>query len=245
MGDGMSDSKKTSDNELKVFISSRESKCGECGHSLGFHAWIVLKEDKGALCLTCADMDHLVFLPSGDMALTRRSKKHSRLSAVVLKWSRSRRRYERQGLLVENEALEKAEKECDADAGQREIRQAQSAIRSNELDKKYLNDFSARIRELFPNCPKGREKEIAAHACRKYSGRVGRSANAKELDGEAVKLAVIAHIRHVETDYDKLLSGMLEKSEARRIVYEKVGQVLKAWGSGGGNHELATDLHRL
>ncbi|MFZ2658074.1 MAG: DUF2293 domain-containing protein [Victivallales bacterium] len=229
----MSDSsKRTPDNELKVFISSRESKCGECGHDLGFHAWIVMKEDKGALCLTCADMDHLVFLPSGDMALTRRSKKHSRLSAVVLKWSRSRRRYERQGLLVENEALEKAEKECDADEGQRKIRQAQAAIRSNELEKKYLADFSARIRELFPNCPKGREKEISAHACRKYSGRVGRSANAKELDGEAVKLAVIAHIRHVETDYDKLLSGMLEKSEARRIVYEKVGQVLKAWESG-------------
>jgi len=229
----MSDDKKSSDGQLKVFISSRESKCDECGNTLGNHAWIVLKEGKGALCLTCADMDHLVFLPSGDMALTRRAKKHSRLSAVVLKWSHARRRYERQGLLVENEALKKAEEECVADKGQRKIRQAQAAIRSDELDKKYIAAFSARIRELFPRCPRGREKKIAEHACRKYSGRVGRSANAKELDEKSVRLAVAAHIRHVETDYDKLLSGMLEKSEARRIVYDKVGQILKAWESRG------------
>ena len=229
----MSDNKRSSDNELKVFISSRDSKCDECDNELGNHAWIVLKENKGALCLTCADMDHLVFLPSGDMALTRRSKKYSRLSAVVLKWSRARGRYERQGLLVENEALEKAEEECIEDAEQRKTRQAQAAIRADELDRKYIAAFSARILELFPSCPRGREKEIAEHACRKYSGRVGRSANAKELDEEAVRLAVIAHIRHVETEYDKLLSGMLEKQEARRIVYDKVGQVLKAWESEG------------
>lgn len=225
------DKKRSSENELKVFISGRDSKCDECGNKLGNHAWIVLKENKGALCLTCADLDHLVFLPSGDMALTRRSKKYSRLSAVVLKWTRSRGRYERQGLLVENEALEKAEKECVEDAGQRKIRQAQAAGRADELDKKYIAAFSARIRELFPSCPRGREKEIAEHACRKYSGRVGRSASAKELDEKTVRLAVIAHIRHVETNYDELLSGMLEKQEARKLVFDKVGQVLKVWES--------------
>ena len=94
-------------NDLKVFISTRESKCGECGEDLGRRAWITLHEKKGALCLTCADLDHLVFLPSGDAALTRRSRKHSRLSAVVLKWSQARKRYERQGLIVESEALGK------------------------------------------------------------------------------------------------------------------------------------------
>ncbi len=72
-------------NELKVFISNRESQCDECGEDLGRHAWITLQEAKGALCLTCADLDHLVFLPSGDAALTRRSRKHSGLFAVVLK----------------------------------------------------------------------------------------------------------------------------------------------------------------
>lgn len=84
-------------NELKVFISSRDSRCDECGENLGRGAWIVLREnDKGAACLSCADLDHLVFLPSGDAALTRRYRKYSKLSAVVLKWSKARKRYDRQ-----------------------------------------------------------------------------------------------------------------------------------------------------
>jgi hypothetical protein len=41
---------------------------------------------KGKICLTCSDLDHLVYLPSGDAALTRRAKKNSKLSAVVIKW---------------------------------------------------------------------------------------------------------------------------------------------------------------
>src|SRR4026208_659622 len=88
-------------DEIKVFISHRDSKCGECGEDLGRQAWITLEEKKGALCLACADLDDLVFLPTGDAALTRRARKHSVLSAVVLKFSRARGRYERQGLLVE------------------------------------------------------------------------------------------------------------------------------------------------
>ena len=77
-------------DELKVFISSRESTCAECGENLGRHAWITLTREKGALCLACGDLDHLVFLPSGDAALTRRARKYSILSAVVLEWSQVR-----------------------------------------------------------------------------------------------------------------------------------------------------------
>jgi hypothetical protein len=43
--------------ELKVFISTHDSKCGECGEDLGCQAWITLHEKKGALCLTCAGED--------------------------------------------------------------------------------------------------------------------------------------------------------------------------------------------
>ena len=57
--------------DLKVFISSRDSSCDECGESLGRGAWITLVEGKGALCLSCADLDHLIFLPSGNATLTR------------------------------------------------------------------------------------------------------------------------------------------------------------------------------
>lgn len=69
--------------DLKVFISSRESTCDECGENLGRKAWISMLGDKGALCLACADLEHLVFPPSGDAALTRRAHKYSTLAAVV------------------------------------------------------------------------------------------------------------------------------------------------------------------
>jgi hypothetical protein len=185
--------------ELKVFISTRDSTCDECDENLGRKAWITLTKTGGALCLSCADLDHLIFLPSGDAALTRRSRKYSTLSAVVLKWTRARKRYERKGLLVESRALEQAEQECLADSETRALRRDREAVRREELDRKYVKRFSARIQELYPGCPAGAEVTIAEHACLKYSRRIGRSAAAKELDGEAVRLAVIAYIRHVET----------------------------------------------
>lgn len=134
--------------DLKVFISLRDSKCDECGEELGRKAWITLEENKGALCLACADLDELVFLPSGDAALTRRARKHSVLSAVVLKFSRERGRYERQGLLVEGKALERAEAESLADAEARERRAERQRERQAELDRYYVEQFAKRIRKL-------------------------------------------------------------------------------------------------
>lgn len=216
-------------NDIKVFISNRDSICDECGEELGRTAWITLERDKGALCLTCADLDHLIFLPFGDTALTRRSRKHSTLVAVVLKWARARKRYERQGLLVEGQALEQAEQECLADSEIRVRRREREAERRAELDEQYVKRFSERLRECFPGCPHGREKEISEHACLKYSGRIGRSAGAKSLDEEAVRLAVIAHIRHTETNYDELLAMGYERREARDQVNAKVGDILTNW----------------
>jgi hypothetical protein len=217
------------EDELKVFISHRNSTCGECNEELGSKAWITLTKEKGALCLACADLDHLVFLSSGDAALTIRSKKYSTLSAVVLKWSRARKRYERQGLLVENEALEKAERECLSDSESRERRRERTAERNAELDREYVDRFGKRILELFPGCSAGRHQVIAEHACRKYSGRVGRTAMAKQLDADAIRLAVIAHIRHAETNYDELLVSGYERWEARAAVADQVAQVLSTW----------------
>lgn len=215
--------------ELKVFISNRESTCGECGETLGSKAWITLAGEKGAVCLACADLDHLIFLPSGDAALTRRARKHSTLSAVVLKWSRARKRYERQGLLVETAGLEKAEDECLADSEVRDRRREREAIRREDLDRRYVEQFAVRVREIFLGCPAIRAQRIAEHACLKYSGRVGRSASARALDEEAVRLAVVAHVRHRETRYDELLAKGRERWEARAAVAEAVRHVLQRW----------------
>lgn len=216
-------------NDLKVFISSRDSTCDECGEHLGRKAWITLAGDKGALCLACGDLQHLLFLPSGDAALTRRARKYSTLSAVVLKWSSARKRYERQGLLVEDEALARAEDECLADSEVRARRRERQAATRAELDREYIERFAGRVRELFPGCPDGRELAIAQHACLKYSGRVGRSAAAKSLDEEAVRLAVAAHVRHVETNYDQLLASGYDRQHARGDVREAVETIMAAW----------------
>ena len=50
-------------NEIKVFISHRDSKCDECGEELGRQAWITLEEDKGALCLAARTSMNSSFFP--------------------------------------------------------------------------------------------------------------------------------------------------------------------------------------
>ncbi|MGH3949468.1 MAG: hypothetical protein ACRDSE_10120 [Pseudonocardiaceae bacterium] len=104
--------------DIVVFMPHRDWTCATCGQTDGF---LVMENDE-PLCLDCSDMAHLVFLPSGNAALTRRAKKASGLSAVVVRWALTRKRYERQGILVEQEALELAEEQCLADAEVRERR---------------------------------------------------------------------------------------------------------------------------
>jgi predicted CXXCH cytochrome family protein len=215
--------------EIKVFISNRNSTCDECHEDLGTKAWITLVRDKGALCLSCGDLDHLVFLASGDAALTRRARKHSLLSAVVLKWSRARRRYERQGLMVEESALDQAEEECLADFDVRQLRREREAARRAGLDSQFVQQFADKTRKLFPRMEAGRELSIAEHACLKYSGRIGRSDMGRRLDEEAVRLAVIAHIRHRETNYDELLGEGWDRSDARDAVAARIDEVLSSW----------------
>lgn len=91
--------------DLLVIQPLKDFICTNCGGADDF----LIMEGEGPLCMTCADLDHLEFLPAGDAALSRRAKKASGLWTVVVRFSRSRRRYERQGLLVERDALELAE----------------------------------------------------------------------------------------------------------------------------------------
>jgi hypothetical protein len=97
--------------DLVVIEPLNDWTCTGCGGTGDF----LVMEDPGPVCLTCADVDHLAFLGAGDAALTRRAKKASGLSAVVVRFSRTRKRYERQGILVEEEALAQAEEQCLAD----------------------------------------------------------------------------------------------------------------------------------
>jgi hypothetical protein len=87
-------------------------KCHRCGNT----GDLLVMEKPGPACLRCVGLDDLEFLPSGDALLTRRAKAKSARSAVVVRFSRSRKRYERQGALVEPQALADAQREIEARA---------------------------------------------------------------------------------------------------------------------------------
>ena len=215
-------------SDIVVFSIIRESECSECKQELWKGAFLRMEKDK-PLCLSCADLDHLIFLPRGDAALTRRASKYSRLRAVVVRFNRSRKRYERQGVLIEEEALARAEKECLEDAEARARARERAAERREGEDQQYIAAFAQRVAELNPNCPVSARTAIANHACLKGSGRIGRSAAAKQLDASAVDLAVRAHVRHQYTPYDDLLARGVERYDARERVVNSVEEVLGRW----------------
>ena len=92
---------------------NREWKCHRCGGAGDF----LMMEDAGPACLKCVGLDDLEYLPAGDALLTRRAKAGSARYAVVVRFSRTRGRYERQGLLVEPRALADAERSANRGPG--------------------------------------------------------------------------------------------------------------------------------
>ena len=176
--------------------------CTGCGGS----GSLLLMDDAGPLCMGCADLDHLVFLPAGDAALSRRARKASRLAAVVVRFSRSRKRYERQGILVEEAALEQAEAQCLADEEARARRRERDRQRRADQDVAFEARLAEAVGRLFPGCPPGRA-----------------------LDEQAVTLAVVASVRHQDTAYDELLMAGVPRGEARARVRPDIDRILAAW----------------
>jgi hypothetical protein len=215
--------------ELVVYqIVSTDSLCSKCGDELQRYEMIFLESGQ-ALCLSCADLDHLEFLPSGNVAMTRRSKKLSPLSAVVVRFNSRRKRYERQGLLVASAAIDAAEEQCNTDAETRAVRREIAAQRRAETDKQLIEDMTNQIIAQFPGCPPAEAREIAAHTAVRGSGRVGRSAAGRQLQPESIALAVGAWVRHQHTSYDSLLMKGMERQPARELIRDQQQAVLKQW----------------
>jgi hypothetical protein len=211
--------------ELVVISPVRDWACAVCEGT----GELLIMEEPGPLCLACADMDHLVCLAAGDAALTRRAKAASTLSAVVVRFSRARKRYERQGILVEEDALAAAELQCLAEAEARDRRRARERLRRADEDAELIRRFAAEIEALFPGCPTERAEAIARRASARGSGRVGRTAAGRNLQADAVELAVIASIRHENTGYDGLLMAGVDRGQARERVRDDVDRALERW----------------
>ena len=69
-----------------------------------------------------------------------------------MRFSRTRKRYERQGILVEEAALARAEAECLADEQARALRRRREDERRERLDGEFQARFAAAIVGMFPGC---------------------------------------------------------------------------------------------
>ena len=154
--------------------------------------------------------------------------KNSSLSAVVVRFSRARNRYERQGILVAENALERAEQQCPADEESRARRRDRDAVRRAHEDLELQARMAVAIGKLFPGCPPGGPRR---------SPDTPRSAAAAGWDApppaghwrEALELAVLASVRHQDTGYDELLMSGVDRATARDHVRDRVNAVLDEW----------------
>jgi hypothetical protein len=213
-----------------VFEILRDAQCSECGAEMGEGSFLLMEAEQ-PLCLACAGFGDLEFLAAGDVALTRRATKYSARNAVVVHFSRARKRYERQGILVETSALERAERECAEDAEQRAAGRAREAVRRREEDRKLVARMAKQIGVLFPGCPLHELSTIAEHTAARGSGRVGRTDAGRNLEERALTAAVIAAVRHKHTEYDRLLAQGMDRAAARESVGDKIDEILAAWRS--------------
>ncbi|MCB5183144.1 DUF2293 domain-containing protein [Streptomyces antimicrobicus] len=211
---------------LVVFEPLKGISCAECRKGPLPH---LVRVSGVPRCLDCSALGHLVYLPRGDAALTRRARTGSSVSAVVVRFNKRRRRYERQGLLVEREALARAEQACRADAAVRARGRDRARRRRAAEDTRFTAAFAAEILRLFPGCPPDRATAIAAHASLRGSGRVGRTAAGRALDPAAVAVAVRAAVRHLDTEYDALLAARVPRFEARARLAARIDAVLDTW----------------
>ena len=124
-----------------------------------------------------------------------------------MRFSRARKRYECQGILVEEAALERAEAQCLADEDARSQRRERD--RQRRSDQEGVQARRPNWWGAVPRLPGGRAAAITQHTAVRGSGRARRSAAGRTLDEHAVTLAVVASVRHQDTIYDeRLMAGV-------------------------------------
>ncbi|KAL7778560.1 hypothetical protein CFE70_008061 [Pyrenophora teres f. teres 0-1] len=108
-------------------------------------------------------------------------------------------------------------------------RQANHEGPTTERETKiYIHDA---VREMFPKIPETDLQAIVNHAFEEGTDRVG---NAKGLSlARRVQLAVVAHIRHMYTDYDKLLKSAGWQAARAQVEHVSLAK-LKEWRDEAG-----------
>lgn len=111
------------------------------------------------------------------------------------------------------------EEDAEATAGKRE-----NAVKVK--DQRDILKARTMLEDQFPKMPPSSLETILDHAFLKGSGRVGRST--KQTPELKASLAVEAHIRHTQTNYDELLLTM-DRDDARKSVRQGVQDIKVKW----------------
>lgn len=107
---------------------------------------------------------------------------------------------------------------------------AERAANVLKRDEGIAKGFQKEILSIFPQIPSKALHNVLKIALEKGKGKVGRTG---KLDAQRkARLAVWAHVRHCETDYDALLRNGVPREDARQQVEAKIKEVYKAWGAG-------------
>ena len=222
------DPKADKPREIVVFSIVRDTRCAGCGARLGKGRFLFKENDK-ASCMGCADLDHLVYLPAGSSKMTRRAKKYSPLSAAVVRFSSTRKRYERQGLLVESAALRRAEEECFSEEELAERRRYDELDRNSVYTDALVAALTKKIRADLPGCPQDSASAIAELAAYRTGKRIGRTAREPDLKTEELPEVVFSWVRVHHTGYDKRRMEGMERETARDAVRSEAGRVVRKW----------------
>jgi len=99
------------------------------------------------------------------------------------------------------------------------------------LHSDLVAQFAARVRARFPGAPRGEAGRIARYACSHATERVGVLAGADGYLDHAVELAVVAHLRHRFTPYERLLREGFDRDTARDRVTPEVLRRMAQWGA--------------
>ncbi|KAK2751101.1 hypothetical protein FQN57_000176 [Myotisia sp. PD_48] len=166
--------------------------------------------------------DDYGFVPKGDVFITRncRSKTLDLGKPVYTVYSTST--YLQTGIYVPSHVYTAVKQAACATSDARQQAVAQK-------DARDLRKARLLLEKEFPCMPEPDINAVLNHAFLKGSGRVGRSGTVGS-DENKVRLAVEAHIRHVHTDYDRLIKLGLSREEAREDIWEDVKKIKKSWG---------------
>lgn len=169
----------------------------------------------------------LLFVASGDVALTRKLSKVASFVVMMTFGAYSRRI----GVMATREQLDEAKRALAETEAQRAAARERSRARRNKKERARRDEFAAEIRRQFPRIPDRDLRAIIDRALEVGSGRVGRST---QIDlPSAARAAVVAHVRHNYTDYDQRLKDREFEyiEDARAAVRGKIDAVLKRWSA--------------